>query len=108
MTLQPFLMILREENFKRLRFSSYWQAEKHTKPLNFGKNAKNTVFFALVSLSFSHDDVILLQLHELFRTLSGSDESDSKEPLPPSNFLGAVGKLNPMFEGNQQQVLISS
>jgi len=43
------------------------------------------------------------QLHELFRTLSGSDESDSKDPLPPSNFLSAVGKLNPMFEGNQQQ-----
>jgi hypothetical protein len=45
-------------------------------------------------------------LHELFRTLSGSDDSDGKEPLPPSNFLGAVGKLNPMFEGNQQQVTI--
>lgn len=42
-------------------------------------------------------------MHELFRTLSGSDDSDSKEPLPPSNFLSAVGKLNPMFEGNQQQ-----
>lgn len=35
--------------------------------------------------------------------MSGSDESDSKDPLPPSNFLTAVGKLNPMFEGNQQQ-----
>lgn len=48
-----------------------------------------------------HD--VIDQLHELFRTLSGSDDSDSKEPLPPSNFLSAVGKLNPMFEGNQQQ-----
>ncbi len=32
-----------------------------------------------------------------------SSGSSSCDPIPPSSFLTAVGKLNPMFEGNQQQ-----
>lgn len=51
----------------------------------------------------AHRDVVE-QLHDLFKTLSTADSSsDSKDPIPPSNFLSAVGKLNPLFEGNQQQ-----
>ncbi len=58
---------------------------------------------------------IIERLHDLFKTLSCADESSngggsgsgssasSREPIPPSSFLTAVGKLNPMFEGNQQQ-----
>ena len=42
------------------------------------------------------------QLHDLFKSLSCADESD-REPIPPSSFLNAVSRLNPMFEGNQQQ-----
>lgn len=45
------------------------------------------------------------QLHDLFRHMSIFDETPetNREPIPPNNFLQAVGKLNPMFEGNQQQ-----
>ena len=41
------------------------------------------------------------QLHDLFRHMSIFDETpeNSREPIPPNNFLQAVGKLNPMFEG---------
>jgi len=62
-----------------------------------------------------HD--VVDQLHDLFKnmsctddsvsdhgtTLGGSNSSGSREPIPPNSFLQAVGKLNPMFEGNQQQ-----
>ncbi len=57
-----------------------------------------------------HD--VIEQLHDLFRTMSSSDDhlleresnsSSSREPIPPSNFLHAVGKMNSRFEGNQQQ-----
>ena len=41
------------------------------------------------------------QLHDLFRNMSIFDETpeSTREPIPPNNFLQAVGKLNPMFEG---------
>ena len=41
------------------------------------------------------------QLHDLFRHMSIFDETpeNNREPIPPNNFLQAVGKLNPMFEG---------
>ena len=41
------------------------------------------------------------QLHDLFRNMSIFDETaeSNREPIPPNNFLQAVGKLNPMFEG---------
>ena len=41
------------------------------------------------------------QLHDLFRNMSIIDETpeNSREPIQPNNFLQAVGKLNPMFEG---------
>ena len=41
------------------------------------------------------------QLHDLFRHMSIFDETPetNREPIPPNNFLQAVGKLNPMFEG---------
>ena len=41
------------------------------------------------------------QLHDLFRHMSLFDETpeSNREPIPPNNFLQAVGKLNPMFEG---------
>lgn len=59
-----------------------------------------------------HD--VIEQLHDLFRNMSSSDDhllvdssshgsNASKEPIAPSNFLHAVGKMNSMFEGNQQQ-----
>lgn len=60
-----------------------------------------------------HD--VIEQLHDLFRNMSSSDDhlldsshsgsssNVSKEPIAPSNFLHAVGKMNSMFEGNQQQ-----
>jgi len=54
-----------------------------------------------------HD--VIEQLHDLFRNMSTSDDhtvdrdSSSREPIPPSNFLHAVGKMNSLFEGNQQQ-----
>ena len=39
------------------------------------------------------------QLHDLFRNMSIFDETpeSNREPIPPNNFLQAVGKLNPMF-----------
>lgn len=48
---------------------------------------------------------VIEQLHDLFKSLSGADETSdsSRDPIPPSSFLTAVGRLNPMFEGNQQQ-----
>ena len=50
-----------------------------------------------------HD--VVDQLHDLFKNMSCSDETPetNREPIPPNSFLQAVGKLNPMFEGNQQQ-----
>jgi len=50
-----------------------------------------------------HD--VVDQLHDLFKNMSCSDETPetSREAIPPNSFLQAVGKLNPMFEGNQQQ-----
>jgi len=54
-----------------------------------------------------HD--VIEQLHDLFRNMSTSDDhtidrdSSNREPIPPSNFLHAVGKMNSLFEGNQQQ-----
>ena len=47
------------------------------------------------------------QLHDLFRNMSIFDETpeSNREPIPPNNFLQAVGKLNPMFEGNLGQFL---
>lgn len=55
-----------------------------------------------------HD--VIEQLHDLFRNMSSCDDhlveresSSSKDPIPPSSFLNAVGKMNSMFEGNQQQ-----
>ena len=41
------------------------------------------------------------QLHDLFRNMPIFDETpeSNREPIPPNNFLQAVGKLNPMFEG---------
>ena len=41
------------------------------------------------------------QLHDLFRNMSVFDETpeSNREPIQPNNFLQAVGKLNPMFEG---------
>ena len=41
------------------------------------------------------------QLHDLFRSMSIFDETpeNNREPIPPNNFLQAIGKLNPMFEG---------
>jgi hypothetical protein len=41
------------------------------------------------------------QLHDLFRNMSVFDETpeSNREPIPPNNFLQAIGKLNPMFEG---------
>ncbi len=55
---------------------------------------------------------VIEQLHDLFKTLSTCDDhnssassssSSNKDPIPPSTFLNVVGKLNPLFEGNQQQ-----
>ena len=61
-----------------------------------------------------HD--VIEQLHDLFRNMSicddhvaeresmnGGSSSSSREPIAPSSFLHAVGKMNSMFEGNQQQ-----
>ena len=57
-----------------------------------------------------HD--VIDQMHDLFRNMSSCDDhlveresssSSNREPIPPSSFLNAVGKMNPMFEGNQQQ-----
>ena len=58
-----------------------------------------------------HD--VIEQLHDLFRNMSQCDDyvaeressssSSSREPIAPSSFLNAVGKMNVMFEGNQQQ-----
>ena len=41
------------------------------------------------------------QSHDLFRNMSIFDETpkNNREPIPPNNFLQAVGKLTPMFEG---------
>ena len=46
------------------------------------------------------------QLHDLFRHMSIFDETpeNSREPIPPNNFLQAVGKLNPMFEGERLEL----
>lgn len=52
---------------------------------------------------------VIEQLHDLFRNMSTSDDhivdrdSSNREPIPPSSFLHAVGKMNSLFEGNQQQ-----
>ena len=48
---------------------------------------------------------VIEKLHDLFKDMSCADESSdsSREPIPPSSFLNSVGRLNPMFEGNQQQ-----
>merc|ERR1719266_2610142 len=52
---------------------------------------------------------VIEQLHDLFRNMSTSDDhivdrdSNNREPIPPSSFLHAVGKMNSLFEGNQQQ-----
>ena len=47
---------------------------------------------------------VIEKMHDLFKNLSCADEtSDTKDPIQPSSFLNAVGKLNPLFEGNQQQ-----
>eukprot|EP00093_Oithona_nana_P010118 10118.XXX_122514_124844_1 [CDS] Oithona nana genome sequencing. len=59
-----------------------------------------------------HD--VIEQLHDLFRNMSQCDDyvaereansssSSSREPIAPSSFLNAVGKMNALFEGNQQQ-----
>ena len=55
-----------------------------------------------------HD--VIEQMHDLFKNMSSCDDhlverenSSNREPIPPSNFLNAVGKMNSMFEGNQQQ-----
>ncbi|TRY63202.1 hypothetical protein TCAL_03541 [Tigriopus californicus] len=47
---------------------------------------------------------VIDQLHDLFKTLSNTDEgAETRDPIAPSSFLTAVGRLNPLFEGNQQQ-----
>lgn len=47
---------------------------------------------------------VIDQLHDLFKTLSNTDEgAKTRDPIAPSSFLTAVGRLNPLFEGNQQQ-----
>ncbi len=47
---------------------------------------------------------VIQKLHDLFKTLSCADDAgDNREPIPPQSFLNAVSKLNPIFEGNQQQ-----
>lgn len=59
---------------------------------------------------------VIEQLHDLFRNMSVCDDhvaeregsnsasaTSTREPIAPSNFLHAVGKMNSMFEGNQQQ-----
>lgn len=55
-----------------------------------------------------HD--VIEQMHDLFKNMSSCDDhlverdsSSNRDPIPPSNFLNAVGKMNSMFEGNQQQ-----
>merc|ERR1712038_491650 len=54
---------------------------------------------------------VIDQMHDLFRTMSSCDDhlverespSSNRDPIAPNAFLNAVGKMNPMFEGNQQQ-----
>ena len=57
---------------------------------------------------------VIEQLHDLFRNMSlcddyvaereaNSSSTSSREPIAPSSFLNAVGKMNALFEGNQQQ-----
>lgn len=43
------------------------------------------------------------KLHELFKSLTGSELSESPEPYQSEAFLKAIQEVNPIFEGNQQQ-----
>ena len=73
---------------------------------NNGNGTNNGIMDADTELV--HD--VIEQMHDLFKNMSSCDDhlveresASNRDPIPPSNFLNAVGKMNSMFEGNQQQ-----
>lgn len=77
-----------------------------------GQNARSYSSKDLVSLGASSPAVDITKttqqkaaekLHELFKSLSDSEASESNEPYQADNLLKAIQDVSPIFEGNQQQ-----